>query len=595
MNAVFSSDLVHSPLDTATRAQLARVAEGLRPAELYWAAAWLATRAAPAQLEAALPAAGDTLTVVYASQTGNAKRIAEALARDAEASGLRVRLLRADAYPLRELASERFLTIVASTQGDGDPSDDAKGFFEFLEGRRAPALADLRYAVLALGDSSYPLYCEIGRRIDARLAALGAQRFAPLGEADVDVETVAGPWSAVALAGVRPLLKTASVVTLAPLREPVAAPRYSRDTPFEAEVLGNQRIVARGSERDVRHIEISLQGSGLTYQPGDSLGIWPGNPPALVAALIDAAGLDAEAIAGHDGRDRSLRAWLLDTKDITRLSRPFVVALAGLCDEVALADVLDPANAADLRVLLETHQPLDLLRRYPARWTPSALLAALRPLVPRLYSIASSQEAVDDEVHLTVAVVDYEAHGHRHVGAASHHLALADDTRRVRVFIEPNERFRLPADPAVDVVMIGPGTGVAPFRAFVQERQARGASGRNWLVFGNRHARADFLYQTEWQAALKTGALTRLDLAFSRDRGGKVYVQQRLRENAAELYAWLAGGAHLYVCGDAKAMAVDVHATLVDIVAEQGGHPAEQARAWLDDLLKEGRYARDVY
>jgi sulfite reductase (NADPH) flavoprotein alpha-component len=595
VNAIFSSDLVHSPLDTATRTQLARVAEGLRPAELYWAAAWLATRAAPAELEAAVPAVGDTLTVIYASQTGNAKRIAEALVRDAEASGLRARLLRADAYPLRELASERFLVVVASTHGDGDPSDDAKGFVEFLESRRAPALADLRYAVLALGDSSYPLYCEVGRRLDARLTGLGAQRFVPLGEADVDVETVAEPWSVAALAGVRPLLKTANVVTLAPLREPVAAPRYSRDNPFDAEVLGNQRIVARDSERDIRHIEISLRGSGLSYLPGDSLGIWPNNPPALVAAVIEAAGLDAETIVGHEGRDRPLQAWLLDTKEITRLSRPFVAALSGRSDEGALADVLDPANAAGLRVLLETHQPLDLLRRYPARWTPLELLAALRPLVPRLYSIASSAEAVDDEVHLTVAVVDYEAHGHRHVGAASQHLALADDTRRLRVFIEPNERFRLPADPTADVVMIGPGTGVAPFRAFVQERQARGATGRNWLVFGNRRARADFLYQTEWQTALKVGALTRLDLAFSRDRGGKVYVQQRLRENAVELYAWLAGGAHLYVCGDAKAMAVDVHATLVDIVAAQGGHPAEEARAWLDDLLKQGRYARDVY
>ncbi|TCV97682.1 sulfite reductase (NADPH) alpha subunit [Luteibacter rhizovicinus] len=595
MNAVVSTDLEALPLDAATRAQLARVAEGLKPAELYWAAAWLAARAAPPIHDAPARSGSDTLTVIYGSQTGNARRAAEALVRSAESGGLRARLVRADAYPVRELAKERFLAIVASTQGDGDPSDDAKAFIEFLESRRAPRLPDLRYAVLALGDSSYPRYCEIGRRLDTRLAELGAERFVLLGEADVDVETVSAPWTAEAIDGVRPLLTSTNVLNFAPARETAVSPRYSREQPFEAAVLANQRIVSRDCERDVRHIEISLEGSGLRYAPGDSLGVWPRNPPALVADLLAAADLAADVSIAVAGRSRTLAEWLTDAKEITRLSRPFVAALAERSGRDELRAVLDPVQAPALRALLDSHQPLDLLRRYPATWTADALLAALRPLLPRLYSIASSATAVGEEAHLTVAVVDYEAHGHRHVGAATNHLALAGDEASLRVFIETNDRFRLPADPATDIVMIGPGTGVAPFRAFIQERQATGARGRSWLLFGNRHARRDFLYQAEWQAALKMGALTRFDLAFSRDRGGKVYVQQRLRENGAELYAWLAGGAHLYVCGDAQAMAPDVHAALIDIVVEHGGRDRAEAAAWLDELLQQGRYARDVY
>jgi sulfite reductase (NADPH) flavoprotein alpha-component len=257
--------------------------------------------------------------------------------------------------------------------------------------------------------------------------------------------------------------------------------------------------------------------------------------------------------------------------------------------------VLQPERAADFTALLASDQPIDLLRRYPAAWQPDALVAALRPLTPRLYSIASSSKLVGDEVHLTVAVVDYEAQGSPHWGAASAFLAAADEDDKLPVFIESNERFRLPADSTRDIIMIGPGTGVAPFRAFVQERQESGASGRNWLFFGNRHFAQDFLYQVEWQEALKHGALHRLDLAFSRDQSHKTYVQDRLREQGADLYAWLQNGAHLYVCGDSAHMAKDVHAALVDVIASHGKQSPDDAKAWLNELLQQGRYARDVY
>jgi len=370
--------------------------------------------------------------------------------------------------------------------------------------------------------------------------------------------------------------------------------------------------VARDSERDVRHVELSLEGSGLHYQPGDALGVWPRNPPALVAQWLEALQLDGEREITHQGRTLSLARWLGAEREITQLSRSFVKAVAEVGEHAGLLDLLRSEQAAELAALLTRDQPIDLLRRYPVNWQPEELLAALRPLTPRLYSIASSPKAVGEEVHLTVAVVDYQAHGSVHWGAASTFLAAADEDGKVPVFIESNERFRLPADPARDIIMIGPGTGVAPFRAFVQERQESGATGRNWLFFGNRHFAQDFLYQTEWQEALKRGALHRLDLAFSRDGAAlaksphtdvpgaardshKTYVQDRLRENGAELYAWLAGGAHLYVCGDSAHMAKDVHAALIELAVTHGGLAAADARAWLDGLLQQGRYARDVY
>lgn len=622
MNAVAHSELQALPLSPERTALLQRLTEGLAPAELYWVAAWSAALATQRQSGAPLVAAAagravaDRLTIVYGSQTGNARRLAEQLAERSEAAGVPVRLLRAGVYPQRELAQERTLVLVISTQGEGEPPDDARGLVEFIAGKRAPQLPSLQFSVLGLGDSSYPQFCAIGRQLDARLAELGGTRFAPLGEADVDIETVATPWLDTALEQAREALKAATqVARVTPLHAVSKQAVHTREQPFAATVLANQRIVARDSERDVRHVELSLEGSGLHYQPGDALGVWPRNPSALVAQWLDALQLDGEREITHQGRTLPLARWLGAEREITRLSRPFVKALAEVGKHADLLDLLRADQAAGLAALLTRDQPIDLLRRYPVRWQPEALLAALRPLTPRLYSIASSPKSVGEEVHLTVAVVDYEAHGSAHWGAASTFLAAADEDGKVPVFIESNERFRLPADPARDIIMIGPGTGVAPFRAFVQERQESGATGRNWLFFGNRHFAQDFFYQTEWQEALKRGALHRLDLAFSRDESAlsksphrdvrgvakdshninKTYVQDRLRENGAELYAWLKGGAHLYVCGDSAHMAKDVHAALIELATTHGGLSPDDAKAWLDELLQQGCYARDVY
>lgn len=575
------------------QALLRQLVDGLEPAQLYWIAAYAAQQAAHPSPRTAV-ANATRLTVLYGSQTGNARRVAERFAAQAEAAGLPVRLVRAGAYATRELANERYLAVVVSTQGEGEPPDDARGFVEFLASRRAPKLPHLHYTVLGLGDSSYPLFDAMGRALDARLAELGAQRLAPLAEADVDIEPVAAPWAEGALTLIREKLgRELPSASVTPLRVAPARPSFHRERPFPAPVLANQRIVSRHADRDVRHVELSLEGSGLHYAPGDALGVWHRNPAALVDAFLAALSLAGDAVVTHDGREQPLREWLSRERELTRLSRPLVQAVAERADSAVLRAALEHPEA--IKELLASQQPIDLLRAHPADWDAAALVAALRPLTPRLYSIASSAQAVGEEVHLTVAVVDYHAHGEAHLGAASRWIAEAEEEATLDVFIEPNERFRLPADGTRDVIMIGPGTGVAPFRAFVQERQQTGAAGRNWLLFGNRHASDDFLYQLEWQQALKDGALHRLDVAFSRDQAEKRYVQHVLRERGAELYDWLAGGAHLYVCGDAAQMAKDVHAALADIVATHGGKTPEAAQAWLSELLQDGRYARDVY
>ena len=599
-----SAALPRLPLPNDRAQQLSSLIDGLDVASLWWLsgyAAGLASRVArPAEVQRDVPAATDPhapnrLSIVYGSQTGNAERVAEKLARQAEAEGLNVRLLRADVYPLRELAKERLLYVVISTQGDGDPPDDARGFIDFIASRRVPKLASLSFAVLGLGDSSYPQFCVIGRKLDVRLAELGATRLFTFGEADLDIETVAGPWTQHALASARAVLKTPAAATnVTPLRPHAETVAWSATRPFKAEVLANQRITAADGSKDVRHLEIDLSGSGFDYEPGDSLGVLPRNPEPLVEAVLDALQLDGDAAITHANATHCLREWLTSKRELTRLSRPFVGALAQRSGDQALHALLQPEQGDALRALLASQQPIDLLQQHPANWTGDALVAALRPLAPRLYSIASSRAIFEDEVHLAVTHVEYATNAGTRWGAASHWLATRAEGGSIEIHLERNERFRLPDDSDRDVVMIGPGTGVAPFRGFVQHRTAAGARGRNWLLFGNPHFRSDFLYQVEWQAALKNGTLHRMDVAFSRDQADKVYVQHRLREHGRDMFDWLENGAHLYVCG-ATAMARDTEAALLEVVVEHGARTPEAAAEYLAGLREQHRYARDIY
>ncbi|MFT0533076.1 assimilatory sulfite reductase (NADPH) flavoprotein subunit [Castellaniella hirudinis] len=590
-------------------ALIAELADALESSSLHWLSGYFAgvaqarqpaREAAPPLAVAAAPAApaaaAQRLTILYGSQTGNAKRIATQLHDQAQAQGLAVRLARADQYKPKELKDEELLYVVMSTQGDGDPPDDSIAWVEFLLGKRAPKLPKLKYAVLGLGDSSYPSFCGISQKIDARLAELGAERLQDAGAADLDIETVAAPWQAKALEQAAEALKAAGApvqATVTPLHP--QAEKYTRDRPFSAEVLQNQAITGRDSDKDIRHLELSLEGSKLVYEPGDALGVWPVQDDTLVARILEATGLNAADSVTHQGQQRPLGEWLGRTRELTVLTRPFLTALAARAATDELTQLLLPESRDALADYLGGHQLIDALRQWPVAWTGPDLVAALRPLAPRLYSIASCAAAAEDEVHLTLAHVAFEQDGESRWGVASHFLAERAEGETVPIFIEENTRFRLPADGSRDIIMIGAGTGVAPFRAFVQARSEAGASGRNWLFFGNPHFTSDFLYQTEWQQALKDGDLTRIDLAFSRDQAEKIYVQHRLLERGADVYEWIQAGAHVYVCGDANHMARDVHAALLEIARDQGGLSEEGARLWLDELSAQGRYARDVY
>lgn len=593
-----------SVLNDERSALLARLTEGLDVAALNWVsgyAAGLAARSsalhavAPALEVTGAPAAVSAVTVLYGSQTGNARREAERLQDSLRASGNAVRLLRADAYPLRELTTESLLFVVISTQGEGEPPDDARALFDHLQSRRAPRLEALQFSVLGLGDSSYAQFNASGRWLDERLQALGGQRLLPRAEADTDIDTVAAPWRRQALERVQALRPNPDLQRVVPLVAVApSAPRHAREHPVSIEVLSNQRITARDSAQDVRHLELSITDISFDYEPGDALAIWPQNAPILVDRVLSRLQLSGSESVRIGDEIRSLHDWLGGHRELTRLHRGFLKQHAERAGASTLNALLAATDADAVAAFVATRQLDDVLREFPVSWSASELVAALRPLTPRSYSIASSRKAVGDELHLTVAVLESVGVDGVQRGVASGFLADASVGTTVIGQLVSNDRFRLPADASRDLLMIGPGTGVAPFRGFVQERSALGATGRNWLFFGARHARSQFLYQLEWQAALRDGQLQRLDLAFSRDQAERIHVQQRLVEQGRDVCAWLQGGAHLYVCGGI-AMGRSVHAALSAIVVAHGGHSVESANEYLNALQQSGRYARDVY
>jgi len=580
---------VTAPFDAPTRERLDAVLLATTPMQRHWLAGFLAgLEAASGAVPAAQPVpaaparSAQPLTIVYATESGNCESLAHAAAAASRKQGFRPRVIDMADLDVAALGKERDLLVIAATWGEGEPPARAVHPYAALMADTAPRLPDTRFSVLALGDTSYAGFCTIGKEIDARLAELGATRVADRVDCDLDFAALARTWTANALKALAPVDTVPAVVA-----DNVVAVDFGREVahePFAAEVTAKINLNSSRSDKQTFHVELDL-GAARGYEPGDSLELYAPNDPAMVDAVLRAARLvPDDALAGA----------LANERDLTTLSLPVIEKYAAL------------AGCADLRVLVEAgearawangRQLVDLLEAFPAHLTPDALTGLLRPLPPRAYSIASSRAAVGDaEAHLLIAAVRYETHGRARSGVASTHVAdRLGVGGTVRARVKPNRHFRLPADGATDVIMIGPGTGVAPFRAFVQERAAHGAKGRNWLFYGDRRFSHDFLYQLEWQSALAEGTLARLDLAFSRDGPAKAYVQHRVGERARDLVDWLDGGARLYVCGDAGAMAKDVRRAVVAAYGAVRGLSAEGAEAAVVALEREKRYLTDVY
>jgi sulfite reductase (NADPH) flavoprotein alpha-component len=592
-------------IDPSQLNQITQAITGLNANQLTWMSGYMAglaaaqdpALAAPQQISAVAAAepAGN-LTIIYGSQTGNAKGIAVAYQAKASEAGIPATVVSMADYKPRQIKNETHIAIVVSTHGEGEAPDDAVELHEFLGSKKAPKLPNLKYAVLGLGDTSYEFFCQTAKDFDTRLATLGATAVVERVDCDVDYDSAAAKWQDDILAKIKDDLtaKTTQVPVAAAANTASVASIYSKKNPFSGTLLASQKITGRDSVKDIRHIEISLEDSGIQYQAGDALGVYFLNDADIVARVIGAYGLDASASVTVAGNSMSLNDALTEKCELTLAYPTFIKALADITNDAALVALL--ADKTALREYLVPRQIVDIAIDYPVAITAQQLVDACRPLTARLYSIASSQAEVEDEVHLTVALVEYDAHGFTHQGGASGYLSKRlEEGAAVKVYVENNDNFRLPTDPNTPVIMVGPGTGIAPFRAFMQERDAQDAQGNNWLFFGNPNFTQDFLYQTEWQGYVKSGLLSKVSLAFSRDQAEKIYVQHRLVEQGAEVYKWLEQGAHFYVCGDANHMAKDVEQALLDIYQTHGKQTADEAKKSLLALRKAKRYQKDVY
>jgi sulfite reductase (NADPH) flavoprotein alpha-component len=603
---VLQLKVVNSPFNQEQADLLNRLLPTLTEAQKMWLSGYLTasqstsaegtpdvSTAAPAQTKQTV---SKDVTILYGSQTGNAQGLAENTGKALEAKGFNVTVSSMNDFKPNNLKKLENLLIVVSTHGEGEPPDNALSFHEFLHGRRAPKLENFRFSVLSLGDSSYEFFCQTGKEFDVRLAELGGERLYPRVDCDLDFEEPANKWLKGVIDGLSEA-KGHSASAAVPAEAPAGTSPYSRTNPFKAEVLENLNLNGRGSNKETRHLELSLEGSGLTYEPGDSLGIYPENDPELVDLLLNEFKWDASenVTVNKEGETRPLREALISNFEITVLTKPLLKQAAELTGNDKLKALVE--NREELKAYTQGRDVIDLVRDF-GPWNVSAqeFVAILRKMPARLYSIASSLSANPDEVHLTIGAVRYEAHGRERKGVCSvlcsERLEPGDT---IPVYLQSNKNFKLPQDQETPIIMVGPGTGVAPFRSFMQEREETGAKGKSWMFFGDQHFVTDFLYQTEWQKWLRDGVLTKMDVAFSRDTEEKVYVQNRMLEHSKELFQWLEEGASFYVCGDKTNMARDVHNTLVEIIETEGKMSREQAEGYLAEMKKQKRYQRDVY
>jgi sulfite reductase (NADPH) flavoprotein alpha-component len=596
--------VMNSPFNQEQAELLNRLLPTFSESQKVWLSGYLAgAAAAPIASVLGAPSqqsvdgsASKEVTILYGSQTGNARGLAKKAGSTLESKGFTVTISAMSDFKPNNIKKVKNLLILVSTHGEGDPPDNALTFHEFIHGKRAPKLEDLNFSVLSLGDSSYEFFCQTGKQFDARLEELGGTRLYPRFDCDLDYDEPAAEWLEGVVNSLGDTKGGIPVLTQAASTQTVES-TYSRTNPFRAEVLENLNLNGRGSNKETRHLELSLEGSGLSFQPGDSLGIYPENDPELVSLLLEELKWNPEesVTINKQGEVLSLKDALSTYYEITTLTKPLLEKAAKLTANSDLQELLN--DSEKVKSYLEGHDLLDVVREFgPISSSPQEFVSILRKMPARLYSIASSLTANPDEVHLTIGAVRYNANGRDRKGVCSIFTAeRLQPGDSVPIYIQQNENFKLPANPETPIIMVGPGTGVAPFRSFIQEREETGAEGKSWMIFGDQHFVTDFLYQTEWQKWLKDGVLTRMDVAFSRDTAEKVYVQHRMLEQSKELFQWLQEGAHVYICGDEKHMAHDVHQTLIGIIEKEGGLSREAAEAYLADMQQQKRYQRDVY
>lgn len=545
--------------------------------------------AAPASDALVAPA----LDILYGTQTGNAESVANDAAELAGANGLNPRVAELDAIDMDALAGMQRLIIVISTYGEGEMPDNAQLFWDAISAGSAPRLESLRYAVLALGDTSYDMFCQAGKLIDTRLEQLGATRLTPRVDCDVEFEDPSAEWlgRTLPLAGDGAGATTANVTAATKPQKSA----WTRKNPYASKIVENRLLSGSRSAKEIRHFSFDLDDSGISYEAGDALGVMPINGPALVESVLQRLGANADTPV--EGFDEPLGSLLTQRFEIMTPSKNLISAVEAQAEHDELSHIISNGDKEAIDAFMWGRDSLDLLNLNPQLSVdPAEFLSWLRPLQHRAYSISSSPKAHVGEVHLTIASVRWRFEGREHRGVAStwlaDHCSAGDE---VPLFASINKSFRVPEDNDAAMIMVGPGTGIAPFRAFLEERRERGAAGKNWLFFGDQHRENDFIYEDEIGTMSRDGLLTRLDLAFSRDQDEKIYVQNRMRENGAELYAWLEEGGHFYVCGDALRMAKDVDRALLDIIRSEAGIDADKALEYINQLKREKRYLRDVY
>ncbi|VFP80226.1 NADPH-dependent assimilatory sulfite reductase flavoprotein subunit [Candidatus Erwinia haradaeae] len=540
-----------------------------------------------------------TITIVSASQTGNARNLAEQLHHDLLDAKLNANLISARDYKFKNIDQEKLFILITCTQGNGEPPEEAIALHRFLMSKKAPKMHSSAYAVFGLGDTSYELFSQAGKEFDKRLSELGAERLLARVDADLEYSETAHAWRIKLIQILKKRILLSSTNSASNLDSNtniniIQNVSYDKDNPFCARLLMNQKITGRGSNKDIRHIEIDLMQSQLQYKPGDALGVWFENNHALVQELLNLLSLTGEELVTVQGRSISIAQALRQNYELTVNTIHIVEKYAKLSQNPILIEKIK--NKHTLQEYVRNTPIVDMVRYAPSKIDAETFISLLRPNTPRLYSISSSQDVNKNEVHITVNVIRFYIDGRIRTGGASGYLAdsLKEDDE-IRIFIKPNNNFRLPSDPNTPIIMIGPGTGIAPFRAFMQQREKDKATGKNWIFFGNPHFTEDFLYQIEWQKYVKDGLLTRIDLAWSRDQDNKVYVQNKIYDNGKEIWNWIQEGANIYICGDAKKMAKDVEKTLLKIISQFGKIDISETEEFLNDLRIQGRYQRDVY